>query len=120
MDRMPPFDSPLPAHGYYYGVGTTAWTRLLVAWRAWHADVEAHGHQLWSLDAKQQDRGDVEAPKDLADGRLFGRLAIGYSLVPDLLVLDGTYDVVGRRGTLGDLDRRGSEQRAGLQLTFVR
>jgi hypothetical protein len=118
IDPDPPFESPLTAHGYYFGVGGTAYTRLLVVWDRWHADLEGHAHQLFSLDKRDSDRGEPDAPRDLADGRLFGRATIGAALTPRWLVLDGVVDVIGRRGTIGDVDRRAAEQRFGLQLTL--
>jgi hypothetical protein len=122
IDPEPPFETPVAGHGYYFGVGGSAWTRLSAAWQRWHADLELHAHQLWSLDARDQDRGEPDGPEDLADGRAFGRGTLGFAVQPDWLVLDGVVDIIGRRGTVGtigdDVERTGAEQRVGLQLTL--
>ena len=120
VDPTPPFEDPVAAWNYYYGMGATASTRLLVDYARWNLDVEANLHQLWSLDHKDADRGQPEGAENLADGRLFGRAALGYEVIEAGPRLEGTFDVVGRRGTLGDVDRRTSEQRYGLQLTLQR
>lgn len=118
IDPDPPFESPLTGHGYYFGLGATAWTRLLVERGNWHADVEAHAHQLFSIDGKNNGRGEPEPPKNLTDGRLYGQVQLGYSVIPRRLSIDGTFDYEGRRGTAMDLTRASSEQRYGVLLSL--
>jgi hypothetical protein len=118
IDPEPPFESTLTGYGYYIGVGATAWTRVLVDWKRWHADLEAHAHQFISLDKRNSNRGEPEPPHDLADGRAYGKLSAGYELMRDRLDLDGVVDLVGRRGTGPETSRSDTEQRYGVMLTL--
>ena len=120
VDPTPPFEDPVAAWNYYYGIGASGSTRLIVDYARWNLDAEANVHQLWSIDRDDADRGQPEGARDLADGRLYGHLALGYEVVEAGPRLEGVFDVAGRRGTLGDIDRRSSEQRYGLQLTILR
>lgn len=125
---MPPLDpeeqwsSPLTRpDGYYFGLGATAWTRLLVRSGILHADLEAHGHHVWSLDQKNADRGEPAPPHDLTDRRLFGQLKLGVDLYSGIS-LDGVLDLAERRGGVENdmMTRESTEQRYGLQLTLLR
>lgn len=118
IDPEPPFESPLTGHGYYYGLGATAWTRLLVEWRGWHADVEAHAHQLFSIDGRNNGRGEPEPPKDLEDGRIYGQVQLGYSVIPRRLSIDGVIDYEARRGTALGMTRESDLQRYGVLLSL--
>ena len=118
IDPEPPFESPLTAWGYYFGVGGTAWTRLLVEFQNWHADIEAHGHRLYSLDKKQADRGEPEPPTNLVDDRFYGQLKLGYALMPGQLSVDGVVDFAARRGSALDMERTSTEERYGVMLTL--
>ncbi|MBS1119792.1 MAG: hypothetical protein H6Q90_2020 [Deltaproteobacteria bacterium] len=118
LDPSPPWDSPLVAHGYYFGLGGSVWNRLYVDRDRWRVDLETNAHHLWSIDSHQQDRGDVESPKDLVDTRIYGRLRLGYALAPNGPVAEGLLDFAVRRGTVGDLERHELERRFGAQLTL--
>jgi hypothetical protein len=103
IDPEPPFESPLTRpDGYYFGVGPSVWTHLIVERGRAHADLEAHAHQLWSIDQKNADRGEPPPPQNLADGRFYGQLTLGYDLVEDRLSLDTQYQLSARRGTVED------------------
>ena len=121
IDPIEPYESPLTRpDGYYFGLGTTAWTRLLVVYDRFHADLEAHGHQLWSLDKKQADRGEPEPPTNLADRRLYGQLKVGMTVAADVAI-DTTLDLAQRVGTAESFESRTSnEQRYGVLLTLRR
>ena len=119
IDPVEPYESPLTRpDGYYFGLGVTGWTRLLLEYRNWHADLEAHGHQVWSLDKKDAGRGEPEPPRDLSDTRLYGQLELGYAVLPGRLSVDGVVDIVGRRGRGLDIERSATEERYGVVLTL--
>lgn len=119
IDPIEPYESPLTRpDGYYFGVGTTGWTRLTVEWNRLRADFEAHGHQLWSIDKKQADRGEPEPPTNLSDRRLYGQVKVGVELYDDVS-LDTVFDIAHRRGTIeGGASRSDTEERYGLLLTL--
>src|SRR5262245_19230852 len=50
VDPTPPFEDPVAAWNYYYGIGATGATRLIVDYARWNLDAEANLHQLWSID----------------------------------------------------------------------
>ena len=118
IEPEPPFESPLTGWGYYFGVGATAWTRLLVELGGWHADLEGHAHRLYSLDKKGPERGEPEPPTNLVDDRLYGQLKLGYSVLPNRLSIDGVVDLAARRGRALDMERTGTEERYGVVLTL--
>ena len=52
--------------------------------------------------------------------RLFGKLTFGVDLVRNQVALDGVVDLAARRGRVGDeMERSGSEQRYGVQMTLT-
>ncbi len=119
LDPTPPLSSPLVAHQYYFGLGATAWTRLLVDYRRFHGSVEANLHELWSIDTREQARGDVEPPEDLVDRRIYTRTRLGFVPGPEWLMVEGTFDYSNRVGNIDSMpgtERRASAREVGGRL----
>jgi hypothetical protein len=108
LDTTPPYSSPLVANKYYFGLGGTTWARFLLDYRRWHVGLEGNVHQLWSLDTREQARGDVEPPEDLVDRRIYGRARLGYVPGPEWLLVEGTFDYSHRLGSIDNMP--GSER----------
>ncbi len=122
LDPTPPLSSPLVAHQYYFGLGGTTWARFLLDYRRWHVGLEGNVHQLWSIDTREQARGDVEPPKDLVDRRMYGRVRLGVQPGPEWLLVEGTLDLSSRMGTINSMpgsERRDSAQEVGGRLSVT-
>jgi hypothetical protein len=122
LDPTPPVSSPLVAHQYYFGLGGTTWARVLVDYRRLHTSLEANVHQLWSIDTHEQARGDVQAPRDLVDRRLYTRARIGYAPGPSWLLVEGTFDHsmrLGRIDSMPGMERSASAREVGGRLSVL-
>lgn len=122
LDPTPPLSSPLVAHQYYFGLGATAWSRILVDYRRFHGSVEANLHELWSLDTREQARGDVEPPEDLVDRRIYTRTRLGVVPGPEWLLVEGTFDYSNRVGSIDSMpgtERRASSREVGGRLSVI-
>lgn len=122
LDTTPPYSSPLVANQYYFGLGGTTWARFLVDYKRFHAALEGNVHQLWSIDTREQARGDVEPPEDLVDRRFYGRARIGYVPGPEWLLVEGTFDYSSRYGEIGTMpgrERSQSDREIGGRLSVI-
>lgn len=118
-DPLPPLTGVVRAQGYYYGYGATGVVRVLAECCWWKVDAEIRAHHFDSFDGPNRfDSPLDDAFRDLSDERLFTLAQLAFHPWNGPLGMGAYVEWIGRRGTMGQLERSSREASIGLRATL--
>jgi hypothetical protein len=116
----PPLTGVVRAQGYYYGYGATGVVRAFVQCCGWTLDAEVRAHHFSSIDGPNRiDSPLDDAFRNLSDERLFTYAHLAFHPWGGPLGMGAYLEWIGRRGTMGQVERASREASVGIRATLA-